>query len=525
MTYAPMIVLAILCRPGTPADEPTVIAFDAAETGKPMPKYTDRGVEFALAHAPTRSRAVGRVMFFPHLKTPRKGILNAMANEPIPVEIRFPKPAATVTLVLWGSIGSEAVVEAFDAGGNVVDRASREKVPERTGPEQPIPSFELAVKAPAIASVRFSGSPPGGYLVCDEVRSTPAGDPAACRTLRQAANGRFLIGTAASSRHLGNPKLAALIAEQFDCLTPENEFKPASVHPRAGEFRFTAADKLVDFAREHRMKVVGHTLCWHSQSPAFLFRGPDGKPLPRDEALKNLKDHIDGVMGHFKGKVIGWDVVNEAISDAKGEYLRNTPARRAIGDDYIARAFEFARAADPDAELYYNDYGNGQPEKLEKTVRLIRELKAAGVRLDGVGMQCHMRLDDAEAPDRLDRAIATYAAEGVKVMITELDVDVLPRRARGADVAAREQGGADPYRDGLPPEVAEAQARLYGRLFRVCLKHPGVVTRVTFWGPHDGASWLNFWPVAGRTNHPLLWDRALKPKSALGAVLDALATP
>ena len=327
------------------------------------------------------------------------------------------------------------------------------------------------------------------------------------------------------SRHLDNPALAALVAEQFNCLTAENEFKPMSLHPRPGEFRFTAADRIVDFAQRHRMKVIGHTLCWHSQSPAFLFRGPDGKPLPRDEALRNLKDHIDGVVGHFKGEVAGWDVVNEAISDAKGEYLRDTPARRAIGDDYIVEAFGFAHAADPDAELYYNDYGNEHPEKLEKTIRLIRELKARGVRLDGVGLQCHLRLDDPDAPDRLDRAIAAYAAEGVKVMITELDVDVLPRRARGADVSARERGGADPYRDGLPPEVAEAQSRLYGRLFRVVLKHPGVVTRVTFWGTHDGASWLNFWPVAGRTNHPLLWDRALKPKPALDAVLDALATP
>jgi endo-1,4-beta-xylanase len=525
MIVAPTIVLAILGSLAAPVDGATILTFDAAETGKPMPKYTDRGVEFALSHPPTNSRAAGKVMFFPHLKTPQKGILNAMANESIPVEIRFSKPVTSVTLVLWGSIGSEAVVEAFDPDGKAVDRASREKVPERAGPEQPIPSFELAVKAPVIASVRFSGSPPGGYLVCDEVRATPADDPAASRTLRQAANGRFLIGTAVSSRHLGNPKLSALIAEQFDCLTAENEFKPASLHPRPGEFRFATADKIVDFARQHRMKVIGHTLCWHSRSPAFLYRGVDGKPLPRDEALKNLKDHIDGVMGHFKGKVVGWDVVNEAISDAKGEYLRDTPARRAIGDDYIVKAFEFAHAADPDAELYYNDYGNEHPEKLEKTIRLIRGLKARGERLDGVGLQCHLRLDDPDAPDRLDRAIAAYAAEGVKVMITELDVDVLPRRARGADVAARERGGANPYRDGLPPEVAKAQARLYGRLFRVRLKHPRAVTRVTFWGPHDGASWLNFWPVAGRTNHPLLWDRALKPKPALDAVLDALATP
>jgi endo-1,4-beta-xylanase len=360
--------------------------------------------------------------------------------------------------------------------------------------------------------------------VCDEVRATPAGGPAANWPLREAANGRFLIGTAASTRYLNNPALAALIAEQFDCLTAENEFKPMSLHPRPGEFRFTAADKIVDFAREHRMKVVGHTLCWHSQSPSFLYRGADGKPLPREVALKNLKDHIDGVMGHFKGQVIGWDVVNEAISDVKGEYLRNTPAKRAIGDDYIAKAFEYAHAADLDAELYYNDYNNEQPEKLAMTIRLIRELKAKGVRIDAVGMQCHLKLDDPDALDRVDHAIAAYSAEGVKVMITELDVDVLPRRGRGADIAARQQGGANPYTAGLPPDVAEAQARFYGQLFRVIRKHPKEVTRVTFWGPHDGASWLNFWPVAGRTNHPLLWDRALKPKPALGAVLDALAT-
>ena len=200
--------------------------------------------------------------------------------------------------------------------------------------------------------------------------------------------GRFLIGAAVPARRLDDPRLAALVAQQFDCLTAENEFKPRSLQPQPGKFHFAAADRIVDFARRHGMKVVGHTLCWHSQSPAWMFRGPDGKPLPRDEALRNLKDHIDAVVGHFKGKVIGWDVVNEAISDAKDGYLRDTPARRAIGDDYIVKAFEFAHAADPDAELYYNDYGNENPEKLEKTIRLIRELKARGVRLDAVGIQC-----------------------------------------------------------------------------------------------------------------------------------------
>ena len=155
------------------ADGEVVITFDKAVTCKPVASHTEQDVVFAPARPPARSKAAARVMFFPHLKTERKGILSAMADEPIPVEVRFPKPASRVTLVLWGSIGSAARVEAYDKDGKVVDAAKRDKVPERTGPEKPVPSFELTVKAPAIAYVRFSGAPPGGYLVCDEVRFTP----------------------------------------------------------------------------------------------------------------------------------------------------------------------------------------------------------------------------------------------------------------------------------------------------------------------------------------------------------------
>jgi hypothetical protein len=178
MTHIRAINLTVLCTlsalaHASQADGPVIITFDKVETGKPMPSYTDQGVVFVLAHKPTKNKAEGRVMFFPHLKTKRSGILNAMANESIPVEVRFPKEVSSVTLVLWGSIGSAALVEAFDKDGKVVDKASRAKVPERTGPEQPIPSFELTVKASAIAYIRFSGAPPGGYMVCDEVRFTP----------------------------------------------------------------------------------------------------------------------------------------------------------------------------------------------------------------------------------------------------------------------------------------------------------------------------------------------------------------
>jgi hypothetical protein len=175
MTHAAMIGVLLL---GALADGEVVITFDKVETGKPAPGYKDQGVVFALSRPPAKSKAAGRVMFFPHLKTDRKGILNALADESIPVEIRFPKTVSRVTLVLWGSIGSAAVVEAYDTDGKVVDTAKRDKVPERTSPEKPIPSFELTVRAPAIASVRFSGAPPGGYLVCDEVRFAPRPDPA-----------------------------------------------------------------------------------------------------------------------------------------------------------------------------------------------------------------------------------------------------------------------------------------------------------------------------------------------------------
>lgn len=184
MTHAGTICLAVvwglaaLAVASAPADGEVVITFDKAETGKPMASYTDQGVVFTLSRRPEKSRAAGRVMFFPHLKTPRKGILNAMANESIPVEVRFPKPVASVTLVLWGSIGSSALVEAYGKDDKVVDKVSRDKVPERNGPEQPVPTFALTVKAPAITSVRFSGAPAGGYLACDEIRFIPLPGPA-----------------------------------------------------------------------------------------------------------------------------------------------------------------------------------------------------------------------------------------------------------------------------------------------------------------------------------------------------------
>jgi endo-1,4-beta-xylanase len=341
-------------------------------------------------------------------------------------------------------------------------------------------------------------------------------------TFRQAMNGRMLIGTALMSKELDDPKFAQLVADQFNCITPENEMKPDSLQHVKGVFTFDGGDRIVAFAQQHDMKVVGHNLCWQQQTPAWMFADEKNQPLSREAALANLKNHITAVVTHYRGKVIGWDVVNEAISDKPEEYLKPTPALRAIGEDYVEKAFEFAHAADPEAQLYYNDYSNESPPKLQKTIKLIRDLKAKGLRIGGIGIQSHFLVDDP-SPQVVDDAISALAAEGVKVMISELDIDMLPRQ-RGADVAAIEKQGIDPYRNGLPPALQEKLAQRYAQLFKIFLKHPDVVKRVTFWGVDDGHSWLNNWPVRGRTNYPLLFDRALQPKPALRAVLDVLAT-
>jgi endo-1,4-beta-xylanase len=340
-------------------------------------------------------------------------------------------------------------------------------------------------------------------------------------TLRQAAGERMLIGAAIGSRSLSRPAIATLVGEQFSCVTAENEMKPISLQGAKGVFSFERADRIVAFAKAHNMKVIGHTLCWHSQAPRWLFQDDNGQPLPREAALANLKTHIETVVKHFKGDVKGWDVVNEAINDGPEPYLRNTPARRAIGDDFVVKAFEFAHQADPDVELYYNDYNIEQGGKRDRALRLIRQLKSAGVRIDGVGIQGHWALESPGLAE-IERGIKAFADEGLKVMITELDIDVLPRgRGFVADVGATQRQGSNPYAAGFPDTVQKKLADRYAALFALFTRYPQV-TRVTFWGVGDGESWLNGFPVRGRTNYPLLFDRQLHPKPAFKAVVQAL---
>jgi endo-1,4-beta-xylanase len=344
-------------------------------------------------------------------------------------------------------------------------------------------------------------------------------------TLRSVYQDDFLIGAALNTSQVNgeNPSASEIAARQFSSVTAENDMKWIRIHPEPGCYDFKKADAYVEFARSNKMALIGHTLVWHSQIPDWVFKGKDGGDATRAELLARMKDHIDTVAGRYKGKVRGWDVVNEAISDGP-EGLRDSPWRRIIGDDFIDHAFRFAKAADPQAELYYNDYALENPEKRARTMVMLKGLIQRGVPIDAVGMQCHLGLESPEIVE-LNEAIRDFAALGLKVMITELDVDVLPSRGEigVADISRVEESDPklDPYTSGLPDEVQRQLAERYAGLFRVFLQHGKDIIRVTFWGLDDGHTWLNNFPICGRTNHPLLINREMLPKPAFFAVLQA----
>ena len=311
----------------------------------------------------------------------------------------------------------------------------------------------------------------------------------------------------------------AIITQQFNSVSPENVMKWEVIHPRPDVYDFSLADKYVEFGLKNHMYIVGHNLCWHSQTPAWVFKDEKGNPLTRDALLHRLHDHIQTVVGRYKGKINSWDVVNEALNE--DGTLRQSLWMKIIGEDYIVKAFQFAHDADPTAQLNYNDYNLETPAKRNGAIALVKRLQAAGVPIAAVGNQGHLHLDGASAADE-ESTITDLAATGVKVAITELDIDVLPSAwGHTADVSLKVEENAklNPYPNGLPDSVQQALTKRYAELFAVYWKHRDVVNRVTLWGVTDGQSWLNDWPVRGRTSYPLLFDRNGQPKPAFQAVL------
>jgi endo-1,4-beta-xylanase len=312
----------------------------------------------------------------------------------------------------------------------------------------------------------------------------------------------------------------AIVKTQFDTISPENVLKWEVVHPQPGTYDFSQADRYVEFGQQNRMFIIGHNLVWHSQTPKWVFEDGHGKPVSRKVLLQRMRDHIDKVVARYRGRIGGWDVVNEALNE--DGTLRQSPWMKIVGEDYIEKAFRYAHKADPQAQLYYNDYSLENEAKRKGALELVKKLKAKGVPITGIGLQDHVSLDSPTA-DQVDTTISEFGKLGVKVMITELDVDLLPwpTANQTADVSLSVDADPklNPYSDGLPEEVQQALAKRYADLFGVYAKHCGLVTRVTFWGVTDKDSWKNSWPVKGRTNYPLLFDREGRPKPAFDAVM------
>ena len=345
--------------------------------------------------------------------------------------------------------------------------------------------------------------------------------------LKDAYQGLFRIGAAVNTAQIEerDPIAHPIIAAQFNTISPENALKWQFVHPTPDSYAFDQADRYVAFGEKHKMFIVGHCLVWHSQTPRWVFEDAEGKPLTREALLDRMHDHIRTVVGRYKGRIGGWDVVNEALND--DGTMRQTQWYKIIGDDFIVKAFQFAHEGDPNAQLYYNDYSLENEAKRKGAVELMRKLKAAGVPITGIGLQGHLHLDGPDAKTEA-LTIETFAALGLQVNISELDVDILPRTTRSdsADVSTTAAGTAqsNPYVNGLPDEMQQALAKRYSEFFKVFVQHHASIGRVTFWGVTDGGSWLNNFPTRGRTNYPLLFDRQGKPKPAFYAVLQEART-
>lgn len=342
--------------------------------------------------------------------------------------------------------------------------------------------------------------------------------------LREAVEGKFLVGVAVNDWQMRHPEGAdcALIRTHFNSIVAENCMKCQTIHPEEGRFDFEAADRFVRFGEENGMFVVGHCLIWHSQLASWFCKDGEGHDVSPEILRQRMKTHIQTIVSRYRGRVKGWDVVNEAILE-DGSF-RRSPFYEILGEEFIALAFRYAHEADPEAELYYNDYGMDVPGRRDAVVRLVRRLKSEGIRIDAVGMQGHMGMDYPDA-GQFEQSIRAFAGAGVKVMVTEWDMSALPFVTASADVSdtAAYRREIDPYPDGLPAEVSQEWNARMRQFFDLFVRNADCISRVTAWGLTDGDSWKNNFPVHGRHDYPLLFDRGREPKPFLRRLLEEWA--
>jgi endo-1,4-beta-xylanase len=323
---------------------------------------------------------------------------------------------------------------------------------------------------------------------------------------------KYPIGAAVSSFMLKNPSIDSLLRLQFSSLTPDNEMKPEVTEPQEGVFHWKGADEIVAFAQKNHMKVRGHCLVWHQQTPAWFFED-HGKPASKKVLYEHMKEHIFAEVGRYKGKVYEWDVVNEAVSDGGTNIYRESPWYKIAGKDYIAQAFRYAHQADPHAILFYNDYNVFMPAKRAKIYAMLKGLLAEGVPVQGIGIQGHWSFYQP-TENELKETLRLFASLGLKIQITEMDVSVFHWEKNERKMKAGEQ---IEWNDS----IANVQAARYAMFFHVFNEFPKAITGVTFWGVTDNYSWLNNFPVRGRKNYPLLFNSLYKEKPAFHAVIDS----
>jgi endo-1,4-beta-xylanase len=346
-------------------------------------------------------------------------------------------------------------------------------------------------------------------LICGTLLSSPVlGQDQ--KSLKQAYQDYFPIGVAVAPRNLSGSE-ASLITGQFSSITPENAMKMGPIHPEPNRYAWEGPDAIVAFAQKNGMKVRGHTLCWHNQTPKWFFTDSLGKQVSREVLLARLKQHINDVVGRYKGKIYAWDVVNEAVPDTGTSIYRKTRFYEIIGEDYIEKAFEYAHAADPSAKLFYNDYNTESASKRERIFQLLKKLKEKKVPIHGVGLQGHWSIYEPSAAE-LEKSITQFASLALEVQITELDVSVYPKEHERRARKSTDNGV-------LTPEMTAKQATQYKMIFDVLRKHKGTITGVTFWNVSDKSSWLDNFPVPGRKDYPLLFDQNYKPKQAFDDVV------
>ena len=352
---------------------------------------------------------------------------------------------------------------------------------------------------------------------------------AACapKTLKDSFEGKFLLGAAINEAQIlgTDVKGDSVLLRHFNAIEPENCMKSGEIMRTYGQYNWDLADKYVDFGTSHGLDVFGHCLVWHSQlTPDFCYDA-EGKLIDEETLKARLKEHITTVVTRYKGRIKGWDVVNEAIME-DGTY-RNSLFYQIMGEEFIPWAFQCAQEADPDCELYYNDYSMHEPKKLETVIALVKKLQERGIRIDAVGFQGHVGMDYPDL-DLYESHIRRVKDEtGVDVCITELDMSILPTLTRSADLGdmnffeamrnpetrERIMEKLNPYKDGIPEDVYAAWNERMGAFLAMFLKNADAVRRINVWGICDSDSWKNGWPIPGRTDAPLWVDRNynLKP--------------